>query len=242
MSGRRTKRFWGITIAAATGVAATLALGAWQLGRAHDKLALQAAMTARKSMPPITQAQLLSSQSVGELLHRAIVLRGTWVARHTVFLDNRQMRGKPGFYVVTPLKLEGSARSVLVERGWVQRNFVEREKLPVIDTPAGVVAVAGHMAPPPAKLYEFAPGSSGIIRQNLDWSQFRAETGLDLLELAVQQTGASTEGLLREWPEVASGVEKHYGYTFQWWALSGLIAFLYVWFQFIAPRRRASRG
>jgi surfeit locus 1 family protein len=58
----------------------------------------------------------------------------------------------------------------------------------------------------------------------------------------VQQTGARSEGLLREWPVLGSGVDKHYGYAFQWFALSGLIAILYVWFQivrrFIFPRRR----
>jgi surfeit locus 1 family protein len=164
------------------------------------------------------------------------------VTRHTVFLDNRQMQGRPGFYVVTPLKLEGSDRAVLVERGWVQRNFIDREKLPAIETPAGPVELHGRLAPPPAKLYEFAGAVGGPIRQNLDLAQFRAETGLALLDLAVQQTDAPSEGLLRDWPRAASGVEKHYGYAFQWWALSALIAILYAWFQFIAPRRRVSRG
>jgi surfeit locus 1 family protein len=242
VTGARTKRFWLVTLAALLGVTATLALGAWQLGRAHDKLALQAAIEQRKGMAPMPQQALLAASAPGELLHRPVILRGTWVAKHTVFLDNRQMRGKPGFYVVTPLKLEGSDRALLVERGWVQRNFVEREKLPAIDTPSGPVELRGRMAPPPAKLYEFAGAAPGPIRQNLDLAQFRAETGLALLELAVQQTGAPSEGLLRDWAEAASGVEKHYGYTFQWWALSGLIAILYAWFQFIAPRRRASHG
>ena len=53
------------------------------------------------------------------------------------------------------------------------------------------------------------------------------------------QIGAASEGLQREWPEVATGVEKHYGYAAQWFGLAALIAILYVWFQFIAPRRRA---
>ena len=57
--------------------------------------------------------------------------------------------------------------------------------------------------------------------------------------LSVQQTGAASEGLLRDWTEPGSGVEKHYGYAFQWFALSALIAILYVWFQFIAPRRKS---
>ena len=227
-------------MAALAGVAATLALGAWQMGRAHDKLALQAAIEQRKAMPSIDQQALLGATSPAELVHRPIVLRGAWVARHTVFLDNRQMHGKPGFYVVTPLRLEGSDRVVLVERGWVQRTFVDREKLPPVETPQGEVELTGRMAPPPAKLYEFAGAGAGPIRQNLDLAQFRAETGLPLLELAVQQIGPPSEGLLRDWPEAGSGVEKHYGYAFQWWALCSLIVILYVWFQFIAPRRRAS--
>jgi surfeit locus 1 family protein len=54
----------------------------------------------------------------------------------------------------------------------------------------------------------------------------------------VQQTGAASEGLLRQWPQAGSGAEKNYGYAFQWWAIAVLIAILYVWFQFVLPRRR----
>ncbi|MDB5875246.1 MAG: transrane cytochrome oxidase [Ramlibacter sp.] len=241
MTAARPARFWAITAAALVGVSATLALGSWQMSRAADKLALQAVIDQRKSMVPIGLDALMAAPP-GELLHRPVLLRGTWAARQTVYLDNRQMGGKPGFYVVTPLLLEDGKAAVVVERGWVQRNFVEREKLPPVETPPGVVEVRGRLAPPPAKLYEFDHAAHGPIRQNLDLAQFRAETGLALLDLAVQQTGPASEGLLRDWPEAASGVEKHYGYVFQWWALSGLIAFLYAWFQFIAPRRKSSHG
>ena len=98
------------------------------------------------------------------------------------------------------------------------------------------------MAPPPAKLYEFDSANSGPIRQNLNLAQFRAETRLELLDLSVLQVGPPSEGLLRDWPPIASGVEKHYGYAFQWWALSTLIAILYAWFQFLAPRRRSQHA
>ncbi|MEO7391695.1 MAG: SURF1 family protein [Ramlibacter sp.] len=242
MTGPRSRRFWLVTLAAAAGLAATLALGAWQLGRAGDKLRLQAAVDQRKAMVPLDERAIVAAPNPAERMHRPVRLRGTWVAEHTVYLDNRQMQSKPGFYVVTPLRLEGTARAVLVERGWVQRNFEDRQKLPAVATPSGPVEVRGRMAPPPAKLYEFAGAAPGRIRQNLDVAAFRLETGLDLLDLAVQQAGPPSEGLLREWPQVTSGVEKHYGYAFQWWALSSLIAILYVWFQFIAPRRKSTHA
>jgi len=239
VSRLRSTRFWLVSLAAVAGVAATFALGAWQLGRAQERLALQASIEARQALLPAGNQVLLGAHRLADVMYRPVVLRGTWLAQYTIYLDNRQMHGKPGFYVVTPLLLEGSGRSVLVERGWGERNFVDREKLPPLQTPGGVIEVRGRMAPPPAKLYEFAGSSSGRIRQNLDLAQWRAETGLALLEVAVQQTGQPSDGLLRDWPEAASGAEKNYGYAFQWWALSALFAILYVWFQFIAPRRKA---
>jgi surfeit locus 1 family protein len=235
-------RFWAITAAAIGGCAVTLALGIWQWGRAHEKLALHAAIEQRKALVPLDERALLAAREPAALVHRPVVLRGQWVAGRTVFLDNRQMQGRPGFYVVTPLKLQGGDAAVLVERGWAPRNFVDRERLPAVETPSGVIEVRGRLAPPPAKLYEFDGAGSGPIRQNLDLVQFRAESGLALLDVAVQQTGAPSERLQRDWPEVAGSASKNYGYAFQWWALCALIAILYVWFQFIVPRRKAVRA
>jgi surfeit locus 1 family protein len=236
VSAARPRRFWATTAAAVLGVAVTLALGAWQLSRAHEKLALQQTIEQREALPPLSGLSLLTPHP-GELLHRALVVRGTWDGRHTVFLDNRQMRGVPGFYVVTPLRLEGSDKAVLVQRGWVQRNFERREQLPAIQTPTGLVELTGRIAPPPARLYEFKGANGGAIRQNLDVAAFRAEAGLALLDVSVVQTGPASEGLLRDWPKAGSGSERNYGYAFQWWAMSALITILYAWFQFIVPRR-----
>ena len=231
-------RFWALTLVALAAGAATFSLGLWQWGRAQEKLALQAAIQARQALPPLAQDALRVAPRSPDLMHRAVALRGHWIARHTVYLDNRQMQGRPGFYVVTPLRLAGSDAVVLVQRGWAPRHFTDREQLPAIETPAGEVTLVGRIAPAPSKLYEFDGAATGPIRQNLELAAFRAETGLPLVEGSVQQTGAPGEGLLRDWPVPASGADKNYGYAFQWWALCGVIFILYVWFQFIVPRRR----
>lgn len=240
MSAVRTLRFWLISLAALATVAATLALGAWQLDRGRQREALHAAIGARGALPPLANAALVGEVPAADLMHRPIVVRGTWAARHTIFLDNRQMNGRQGFFVVTPLLLEGSRSAVLVERGWAPRNFERRGELPPVAAPPGVVEIRGRIAPLPAKLYEFDGAVSGPIRQNLDLGRFAAETGLPLLAVVVRQTGdGAPDGLLRQWPEPASSAGKNYGYAFQWWALAALTAILYVWFQFIAPRRKA---
>lgn len=232
---------WFAAVAAAASIALTLGLGWWQWGRAQQKIALHEAIQQRSALPAVDGAALAAAKDAEGLLHRRVALRGRWLAERTVFLDNRQMNGRQGFYVVTPLLLETGA-TVLVQRGWAPRDFRERTKLPQVQTPGGAVTLEGRVALAPAKLYAFDPAEQGTIRQNLDLAQFRAETRLPLLELSVQQTGAASEGLQREWPQVASGAGKNYGYAFQWWALSGLIAVLYVWFQFVAPRRRPTRA
>ncbi|WP_341887657.1 SURF1 family protein [Variovorax sp. YR752] len=262
-------RFLVVTLAAVLALAATVSLGRWQLSRAAQKEALQARIDAQKQKPPLSQAEFLAlSEAVGEL-HRPVQLRGLWLTAQTVYLDNRQMHGTPGFYVLTPFALEGSEQTVMVQRGWVQRNFVDRTQLGVVETPPGIVELTALIEPPPSHLFELgskaapapvasapapapaasgptapAPGIQGSspIRQNLDLEAFRAETQLPLrTDVSLQQSGPASEGLQRDWPAPALGLERHYGYAFQWFGLSALVVILYVWFQFISPFRRARR-
>jgi len=222
-------RFAVLTLAAVLGVAATVALGRWQLSRAAGKEALQAQMDVQQHLPPL-DGTTLNSQAP---LQRRVQLRGRWLAAHTIFLDNRSLHGQPGFEVLTPLQLDASATVVLVQRGWAARNFVDRLALPLVQTPGGLVMLQGRIVSGPSRVYEFAGAAAGPIRQNLDVVRFATETRLPLLPLVVQQTGAASEGLQRQWSEPATGIDKHYGYAFQWFGLAGLIAILYVWFQIV---------
>ena len=224
-------KFWLVTIAALSGVAATLALGRWQLSRATQKESLQTAIIAQSQRAALDNAALANGVNLLGSVHRTVVLRGTWVVPKTVFLDNRQMNAKPGFYVVTPMVLENSNVVILVQRGWIGRNFEDRERLPVVPTLSGIVEVRGRIAPPPPKLFELGDAGSGLIRQNLDIEQFKAETGLPLLPISMLQTDAAGDGLLRDWPAAAATAGKNYGYAFQWFGLSLLITLLYGWFQ-----------
>jgi surfeit locus 1 family protein len=242
----------------------TARLGVWQLDRAAQKVALQDAQLARGAEPPLDAATLAppgargepgaaaagapvgqspaASPAVADQVYRRVSLRGRWLARHTVYLDNRPMDGRVGFYVVTPLALpDGSA--VLVERGWLPRDFQDRTRITPPPTPDGLVVVDGRLAPAPSRLYALGPDAAGPIRQNLDLDRVAQEIGVPLRPLTVRQTGGDTaDGLRRDWPLPAADVQKHYGYAFQWFALSALTIVLYVWFRILRPRRSATRG
>ena len=264
LSRRASRRRWLVLVAALLAAALTARLGVWQLDRARQKLDLQARIEARASLPPLVSAELASDATAAAGQHyRRIVLQGRWLAAHTVYLDNRQMAARQGFFVVTPLLLDGGD-AVLVQRGWSPRDFSDRSRLLPLPTSAGPVQLEGRIAPPPSKLLALAGAETGAIRQNIDLLDFARETGLRLRPLSVQQTGparlvlapgaaelatvptptptlsqAPEDGLLRHWLAPAVDVSKHHGYAFQWFALCGLIVGLTAWFQFIRSQRLA---
>ncbi|HZV92603.1 MAG TPA: SURF1 family protein, partial [Caldimonas sp.] len=179
--------------------------------------------------------------AVAAQFDRRVRLAGQWINDKTVFLDNRQMQGRVGFFVVTPLRLDRSPDVVLVERGWVARNFVDRNSLPAVVTPAGEVEVDGRVAATPSRLFQFADAASGVIRQNIDPRAYARETGLPLLPLSIVETPTAAnahDGLTRIWSAPAVDVQMNYGYAFQWFAIGAVIVFLYVRFALLRPRRR----
>jgi surfeit locus 1 family protein len=229
-------RSWLVLVVSLAAAALTARLGLWQLDRAAQKLALQAAIEASAAQPALGTADVDAATP----LHSRVALRGHWLPARSIWLDNRPMDGRVGFFLVTPLQLSGRPEAILVQRGWVPRNQADRTRLLPVPTPATEVEVRGRLAATPSRLFDLGESAGGPIRQNLDPAAFAVESGLRLLPLTVVQTEADTpeDSLLRHWPAPDLGLQKHYGYAFQWFALCALILGLYVWFQLIRPRLR----
>jgi len=193
----------------------TFALGFWQLSRAEQK------------------------QKLSQMQHsvQPIKLSGQWAQQQTLYVDNRQMNGKQGFFVVTPLVMS-STDYVLVERGWIPRDFMNRKNLQPIQTPVTSVTLDVRQLPDPVPSAVFAkePVVEYPIVQFVDLQYFVKALPDKVYKGMVQQLGAASEGLKRDWHEPASGVEKHYGYAFQWFAMCATILGLYFWFQWLKPK------
>ena len=240
MTGRR------ILLLASTvlGMALTGALGRWQLERAAEKQAVLATEQAAQILPPVDATALVAARSaadVGALAQRKVLLQGQWIGARTVYLDNRPMGQRSGFYVATPLRLAGGGGDVLVLRGWVPRNFDDRLALPQVETPVGQVHVSGRVLTRVPSLFALGQESPGPIRQNIDLPAFARETGLPLSAAVVQQTGGPSEGLERDWPPLVSGADTNYSYAFQWFSLCALMGGLFIWFQVVRPLRSNRR-
>lgn len=241
MEGPVNAQRWVVFAAAVALSVLTARLGFWQLDRAAQKTALQQALAEQRQRPVLDLAELAATrEQVTEQVHRAVRLQGRWLPEHTVYLENRQMNGRVGFFAVTPLALtDGTA--VLVQRGWLPRDLLDRLRIVAPPPPEGLQWVQGRIALSPSSLYEFEGAAVGTIRQNLDVVAYKRETGLPLRPLAVVQEdapGNAADGLLRQWAQPSLGVDKHHGYAFQWFALSALSAGLWLWFQVLQPRRK----
>ncbi len=237
-------RGWVVLVAALLFAALTARLGIWQLDRADQKNRAQQALNERRALPPLPASALALRPEDAVAQHsRWVTLQGRWQPALTVYLENRQMDARVGFYAITPLLLDDGT-AVLVQRGWLPRDQADRTRIVAPPAPAGRVVVQGRIAPGPGRIYDFAGAASGSIRQNLDLESYARETALTLRPVSVVEEDGPTapqDGLLRHWPAPAADVHKHYGYAFQWFALSTLTIALYAWFQIIQPRRRANR-
>jgi surfeit locus 1 family protein len=214
------------SLAAAAGVAVTVALGNWQLGRAHEKEAMAARLASLEREPPIA----LSAAEVraGDVLWRRVTARGRFEPRYAIFLDNRVREGIAGFHVVMPLAINGGPRHVLVNRGWVAGTG-ERGRLPSITTPGGTVEVTGLAVVPSRRFLELSSQvAEGRVWQNLTLERYRQAVPIALQPIVIEQQSALDDGLVREWSPPDTGVNTHYAYAFQWFAMALAIAIIYL--------------
>jgi surfeit locus 1 family protein len=219
--------------AALVAIALTLALGNWQSRRAEEKLAfgqdLDAA--ARRAVRVLPSGPV----EAHDYEFSRISARGEYSARHTILLDNKVLRGTPGYQVLTPLKIAGDDMYVLVNRGWVAAG-ARRDSLPQIRTPAGPWTVEGIAIVPSGRILELdANTEEGTVWQNLVLARYAKWSGLKLQPVVLQQTSDAADGLVRVWERPDSGADRHRGYAFQWYALAATILITYVALSFRRP-------
>lgn len=212
-------------------VALGIALGNWQARRAEEKAALQARLAERSAAPPLRLGPATPVIDPAAAEYRRVVVTGHFVSGWPVYLDNRPFEGRSGFVLLMPFKIAASQQHVLVARGWLPRDPAVRDRLPAVPTLAGEQTIEGIAVLRAARVLQLgtpAPLKPGAIVQNLDPAGFAQASGLDVLPLLVEQTGARDDGLVRQWPAPALDVDRHKGYAFQWYALAAMAFVFYL--------------
>lgn len=115
-------RLWP-TLGAILGLSILVSLGTWQLNRYQYKLSLEQLQHHSAKLPALTLTNLeqLSPKTHN---YRQVTVRGTFLNSYTVLFKHRQHDGHPGYWIATPLVLEGTQQALLVNRGWLPRERV----------------------------------------------------------------------------------------------------------------------
>lgn len=231
----RRSGLWPLA-ASLLGIIAALALGNWQLDRASQKRELKARFDAQAAQPPINVSA--AELAAGDVDLRRVQARGMFDPRYTIFIDNRIHGGVPGYEVITPLRLGESDRHVLVNRGWTART-PDRAQLPQVRTPAQPVTLTGVAVIPRPRTLELTDAvMEGRIWQNLTIERYRSAIPIAIQPFVIRQDSVLDDGLVREWPAADFGIDKHYGYAFQWFALAATILAFYALTRYRRTRER----
>jgi cytochrome oxidase assembly protein ShyY1 len=229
------------TIAMAVVMSIGISAGLWQMSRAAGKIEKAEKLASQIALPPLN-LNAKSQWPLAEADSRRLVVEGAFLADQAIWLDNRPQPGAPaskagsgqsGFYVLMPFQVAGFDNTVIwVQRGWAPRNREDRLALPPINTPGGTLQIEGIGIAQPDRVFELGDGGvsgSGPVRiqQNLDLPKEAERHRWQQIPFVLKQMSDSEkDGLMRNWTAAASGVERHYAYAFQWFALA-LSAFLF---------------
>lgn len=106
----------------------TFSLGQWQTGRAAEKQQLFEAQARALAASPITPTA--AQIDLDNLSYRKIELRGRFDAKALIYIDNRQVNGRPAVQVVQGFRPEGADFLIPVDRGLLLRNPADPRRAP----------------------------------------------------------------------------------------------------------------
>ena len=236
---------WIITtllVLAAVGV--MVRLGFWQLDRLAQRRAFNAAVEAQINAAPLDLNQAMAGKiSPGDLLnmeYRKVTVAGEYDPANQVILRNQVNNNQPGYHLITPFKIQGTAQSVLVDRGFIP--FTDK-------TPAdwtqyarpGPLTLSGQIrlghVPQIFGVADptLAPGQTRLDAWNyLNVPRIQSQTPYALLPVYVQlapetaATAADAPIASLDQPDLTEG--PHMSYAIQWFTFAAILALGYPYF------------
>jgi surfeit locus 1 family protein len=206
----------------------TMALGTWQVARLHWKEALVSTIEQAKTHAPLT-ALPKDEAAFAALDFYPVALSGTWQRDIEYHLAPRFYRGKLGYWVVAPLRLN-DGRTVLVNRGWIptaKKDIATRRDTVV----RGYAKVTGLLRTGAERNY-FTPKNA--VDQNIwfgrDIAEMAAQHALkNVVPAMVDQVGGQDVNHL---PVPSDGTIRlrndHLSYIITWYGIAAGIAVIFL--------------
>jgi len=229
------KRSWAPYFMGFLGVAILASLGLWQITRGMEKRAGMDAFAAEDRV-----ARYASESDLRPF--RQLRIDGRFDAGHQLLLDNAIVDGRNGHFVITPVRLAYSERTVLVNRGWISPAEADAEgTLDVTSEPITLVGRVGRMPRAGMRMGDPFEASAGWPRHAVypTLGEIAELLGTSLEPFVLLLDPDEKFGFVRIWAPEELSASRHFGYAFQWFAMAAMLAFLLVWHR---TRRRGNDG
>lgn len=227
------------TILVIAAVAVMIRLGFWQLDRLDQRREFNARVLAQVNQPTLDLQSAPPGDDLTQMEYRKVRVIGTYDFSQEVALRNQALNGQWGVHLITPLRIKGSDRTVLVDRGWIPGDdfnagdwakFAEQGEVMV----EGIIRNSksrpdfGRRSDPTP-----SPGQDRLTAWNfVNVAAINQQIPYSLLPIYIQQAPHPAWGgmPIRTQPKIELTEGSHLGYAFQWFAMAAILGFGYPFF------------
>jgi surfeit locus 1 family protein len=204
-------------------------LGIWQLHRYHFKKNLLDTYQQRVAANPIPFASL----NLQNAQFTRVAVSGEYENDLMMIVQNRPHDEQMGFEILTPLKIAGEKKLLLVDRGWIDGKGTQQ--FPQINSLQGFQQITGDI-----KLqneYQFilgqnipAPDSKPLVMQKIDIAEISRVTHQEFFPFVLRLSPTADNGFVRDWVITTVMPQRHMAYAVQWFAMMFALVIAYLCF------------
>ncbi len=230
------RRWWKTTLLVILALGVMVRLGIWQLDRLEERRAFNSRVQAQLDQPTLELRGQALDLNLEAMEYREVHVRGEYDHSYEVALRNQAHNNQFGVHLITPLRINGNDRVILVDRGWIPfedyengdwREFAKPGQVDV----RGMIRVSqsrptiGFRGDP-----TLAPGEGPLKTWNmLNVARIAEQIPYPLLPVYIQQAPdpAWTRMPYRSLPEIELTEGPHLGYAVQWFSFALILGIGY---------------
>jgi surfeit locus 1 family protein len=220
------------TILVLIAVAVMARLGIWQLNRHNARQLFNESVFEQQALNPLILTAEISQNALINMEYRKVSVRGEFLPSDEIILRNQNFESQVGYQLFTPLIIEGSGETILVQRGWIPQENSSLENREIYRQD-GIIELSGILRTPETDFgLRLIPDPTLTIGEtrldvwnNLDFERLSEQIESPLLSMYLQiQPEAGDTAYPRPLPLQLNLTDgPHLGYAGQWFLFAAVL-------------------